>query len=100
MGFPCGGQFARRAEDYLKHWHGTPHRKPLALRGARQVGKSTLVNEGPLAEQFIGQHVAYRARSAQISREVTFELLSLPLYAVEALPLAAGGEIDGEAKVP
>ncbi len=35
--------------------------------------------------------VAYRARSDQTSRDVTFELLSLPLYAVEALPLATHG---------
>jgi hypothetical protein len=32
--------------------------------------------------------VAYRARSDQTSSDVTFELLSLPLYAVEALPMA------------
>ncbi len=34
--------------------------------------------------------VAYRARSEQTSSDVTFELLSLPLYAVEALPMATG----------
>ena len=31
---------------------------------------------------------AYRARSGQTAGDVTFELLSLPLYAVEALPFA------------
>jgi hypothetical protein len=31
---------------------------------------------------------AYRARADQTASAVTFELLSLPLYAVEALPLA------------
>jgi len=30
----------------------------------------------------------YRARSSGATREATFELLSLPLYAVEALPLS------------
>jgi predicted AAA+ superfamily ATPase len=33
----------RMAEEQLAHWYGSTHRKPLVLRGARQVGKSTLV---------------------------------------------------------
>jgi predicted AAA+ superfamily ATPase len=33
----------RNALGYLAAWFADPHRKPLVLRGARQVGKSTLV---------------------------------------------------------
>ncbi|MDP2863202.1 MAG: ATP-binding protein [Desulfobacterales bacterium] len=33
----------RTAEKYLINWYRKNHRKPLVLRGARQVGKSTLV---------------------------------------------------------
>ena len=33
----------RTAEKYLYEWHQKKRRKPLVLRGARQVGKSTLV---------------------------------------------------------
>lgn len=33
----------RSAEKYLNTWHQKSRRKPLVLRGARQVGKSTLV---------------------------------------------------------
>ncbi|MGB9498706.1 MAG: ATP-binding protein [Dissulfuribacterales bacterium] len=33
----------RSAEKYLNTWHQKPRRKPLVIRGARQVGKSTLV---------------------------------------------------------
>ncbi len=33
----------RTAETHLSHWYGKKRRKPLVLRGARQVGKSTLV---------------------------------------------------------
>jgi uncharacterized protein len=33
----------RNALQYLAHWKTNPSRKPLVLRGARQVGKSTLV---------------------------------------------------------
>ncbi len=33
----------RESEEYLKHWFFKRKRKPLVIRGARQVGKSTLV---------------------------------------------------------
>ena len=33
----------RKATSALKEWHSSKTRKPLVLRGARQVGKSTLV---------------------------------------------------------
>ena len=33
----------RRYEENLKSWHQSSNRKPLVIRGARQVGKSTLV---------------------------------------------------------
>lgn len=35
----------RFAEGHLTYWLGKSNRKPLVLRGARQVGKSTLVRE-------------------------------------------------------
>lgn len=35
----------RHAESYLKQWYRKKNRKPLVIRGARQVGKSTLVRE-------------------------------------------------------
>jgi uncharacterized protein len=33
----------RKIESYLLAWKDSPHRKPLLLRGARQVGKSYLI---------------------------------------------------------
>ena len=35
----------RAAEQHLKKWIETDQRKPLVIRGARQVGKSTLVRQ-------------------------------------------------------
>ena len=35
----------RKAELHLKEWYRSSRRKPLVLRGARQVGKSTLVRQ-------------------------------------------------------
>ena len=37
--------FYRKIYQYLLKWKEKPDRKPLIIRGARQVGKSTLVNE-------------------------------------------------------
>jgi predicted AAA+ superfamily ATPase len=36
-------EFKRIAEKHLEEWKNNPGRKPLILRGARQVGKTTLV---------------------------------------------------------
>jgi predicted AAA+ superfamily ATPase len=37
--------FRRTAIDYLRKWRASSDRKPLIVRGARQVGKTTLVKE-------------------------------------------------------
>lgn len=42
--------FERTCEENLVKWANSPSRKPLILRGARQVGKTTLVNQ--FAKQF------------------------------------------------
>ena len=42
--------YPRLIDDYLKEWALRPARKPLLLRGARQVGKSTAVRQ--LGKQF------------------------------------------------
>jgi len=47
--------FARNALNYLRTWRDQARRKPLVIRGARQVGKSTLVHLFGLDfDQFIG----------------------------------------------
>lgn len=53
---------ARKQFESLENWLATPDRKPLILRGARQVGKSTLVllfaerSQRPLAEVNLERH--------------------------------------------
>lgn len=37
--------FKRTVLFHLEQWKTNMHRKPLVLRGARQVGKTTIVNE-------------------------------------------------------
>jgi predicted AAA+ superfamily ATPase len=41
--FLSGGDMFRFALEYLKTWKSKPTRKPLVIRGARQVGKTYLV---------------------------------------------------------
>jgi hypothetical protein len=44
----------RHLEKFLQEWKNAPSRKPLILRGARQVGKTTLVNQfGKSFDQYL-----------------------------------------------
>lgn len=46
--------FERSIDKYLKEWAQRPERKPVLLRGARQVGKSTAIrNLGKIFENFV-----------------------------------------------
>lgn len=46
--------FNRKIDAYLKDWRQKSNRKPLIIRGARQVGKSTLVRKfGDQFEEFV-----------------------------------------------
>jgi predicted AAA+ superfamily ATPase len=38
-------EFSRKMWKNLVSWRQSPHRKPLIIRGARQVGKTTLVRQ-------------------------------------------------------
>ena len=42
--------FKRHIDEHLLSWKDSPRRKPLLIRGSRQVGKSTAVRE--LGKQF------------------------------------------------
>ena len=38
-------EFKREIQSRLEEWRQSSRRKPLVLRGARQVGKTTVVNQ-------------------------------------------------------
>jgi len=48
-------QFQRNQLSYLKEWVDRKRRKPLVVLGARQVGKSTLLQH--FAETHFEEHV-------------------------------------------
>ena len=75
----------RKQFEFLENWLAAPDRKPLILRGARQVGKSTLVrlfaerSERPLALVDLERHPDL---AAAFSRNDPVHLLNV----LEALP--------------
>ena len=98
----------------LEQWLAAPRRKPMVIRGARQVGKSTLVrlfceaagrelvavdlerrfDANPPSLQTVAAGVPQGRRGSGGDR-ARYRLLSLPLYLVERLPgmLQAVGRI-------
>lgn len=75
--------FKRHALSYLKEWRVRKNRKPLLLRGARQVGKTTLVND--FAEGY--QHYIY-LNLEKSSDKAVFETYDDVRKIVEALFLS------------
>jgi predicted AAA+ superfamily ATPase len=52
--FVVGNMFERKLYQELEDWRKAPNRKPLVIRGARQVGKTTLVHTfGKRFKQYI-----------------------------------------------
>lgn len=52
----------RKALDFLREWKQKDSRKPLVIRGARQVGKTWLMKEFARAEyeNFVGWACCFR----------------------------------------
>ncbi len=57
----------RFAEEYLKKWLNKNRRKPLVLRGARQVGKSTLIRRFALKNK-LSLHEINLERHIKVAR--------------------------------
>ncbi|MCM1079494.1 MAG: ATP-binding protein [Bacteroidales bacterium] len=64
--------FKRHIDRYLQEWKETPRRKPLLLRGARQVGKSrTLRHLGESFDYFIEINFETRREFKRIFQETS-----------------------------
>lgn len=64
--------FERKIDQYLLEWQASPNRKPLLLRGARQVGKSTAIRH--FGEQFDYYVEANFEKKASLHRIFEFDL--------------------------
>ena len=74
--------FYRKIQKELQEWKDSPVRKPLVLRGARQTGKTTVIN------QFSKEFDTYIYKKKKIvtvfsfsSQLITFEPLLLKIFA-------------------
>ena len=83
----------RKIADYLKTWKENPHRKPLILQGARQVGKTySLLEFG--REHY--ENVAYFNFEMTPKIRETFEEDINPSYLIPVLSHICGQTIVRE----
>lgn len=92
-GFKGGFNMRRQAMEYLKKWKDKNNRKPLIIRGARQVGKTWLMKE------FAKEHfekVAYINFENNTRMKSVFENDYDILRMITALQIEANVSIDAE----
>ena len=83
--------FYRKLYQYLLDWKEKPDHKPLIIRGARQVGKSTLVNEfGKEFKYFISLNLE------KSENRRFFNNLERTKDIIEAIFLSSGTPMTGE----
>ncbi len=66
--------FQRSIIDKLEEWKNNPRRKPLVIRGARQVGKTTAINMFSRSfEQYIYLNLELPEEAKLFKQEISFE---------------------------
>lgn len=84
--------FNRSIISQLEQWMNDSHRKPLVLRGARQVGKTTVIHEfGKQFDNYLYLNLEKKEASALFD-------LSLPLKDILPLVFAHCGKVRKEGK--
>ena len=84
--------YPRLIDDYLKEWALRPTRKPLLLRGARQVGKSTAVRQlGKQFENFVEINLEKQPSFIQFFQgDLNVKRIVPQLSAMVGKPIVAG----------
>ena len=73
--------FIRNINIHLQEWADRKSRKPLVLRGARQVGKTTLVNEfSKQFSQYLYLNLEKEIDKKPFEEYVTIDLLVQTLF--------------------
>lgn len=80
----------RNALESLKHWKTSEDRKPMVLKGARQVGKTWLMKK---FGQSCYQHTVYFNFDVEDELRSIFEANKNPQRIIELLSLIAGEKI-------
>ena len=74
--------FNRDIIHRLKQWKSSDSRKPLILRGARQVGKTTVVNEfGKTYANYLYYNMEQTQDRDVMEMDISMENLEMMLYA-------------------
>jgi predicted AAA+ superfamily ATPase len=85
--------FRRALEKNLEDWRKSPHRKPLIIRGARQVGKTTLINEFAGTYRYhIGLNLEKASDKAIFRANMDAKTVIESLFLSRNLPISAQGE--------
>ena len=84
----------RKAFKQITDWHCSKRRKPLVLRGARQVGKSTLVKA---ASDKLGIRLVTVNCEKNLGLDTVFKTLDIPAIISELEAVAGQGPIDSSA---
>ena len=80
--------FHRIAVDKLVAWSKSPTRKPLVLRGARQVGKTTLVNLfSKNFDEFVSLNLDKEEEKAIFDNSLSITELVASLFFIKNIPL-------------
>src|SRR5690606_18802590 len=86
--------FQRDTLERLKQWAAKPKRKPLVLRGARQVGKTTLADElGKTFDTYIKLNLENANHKILFDEYKSMELLLNGIYLTAGKPRVAGSTL-------
>lgn len=84
--------YSRSIDKHLLEWRNQPHRKPLLIRGARQVGKSTAVRHLASSFKYFVEINLERDRAIQtlFADNIDVRKLCSQLSAIKGIPIVAG----------
>lgn len=75
--------FERQTLSHLRQWKDKSNRKPLILRGARQVGKTTLINQfGKDFDNYLSFNLDEQRDKALLERDIPIDDLVDSLFAI------------------
>ena len=86
--------FKRDIQSKLEMWKKSPRRKPLLLRGARQVGKTTVVNEfGKSYNNYLYFNLERAAHKSLLENDLPLDTLVEQLFLFHRHPRQEGSTL-------
>ena len=88
-----GKMYKRNINQKLKEWLRKPSRKPLILRGARQVGKTTIIEDlGMHYDQFLSLNLELKADRDLFEQDYAINDLIAAIHFHQNKPIDSEGE--------